>query len=101
MKDRLTKRTDEELEELEGRLASSLTFNELLALAGQRLDVRAGQVRHTMGNSDEQATIDAGRDCSVAHTALEDALMRYNSATYRLKGTWKRVDPDRHTHTVS
>jgi hypothetical protein len=38
---------------------------------------------------------DAGRDLSIAYTALEDAATRYNSACYRIAGTWKRADPDR------
>lgn len=99
MKDRLTNRSEEELAQLENSLASALTFNELLALAGLRLAERAHQVRHGMGNSDEQTVIDAGRDCSIAFTDLENAAMRYNSACYRIKGMWKRVDPDRMNET--
>lgn len=34
------------------------------------------------------------RDLSLAITHLEDALTRYNSACYRIDGTWKRRDPD-------
>ncbi len=94
MKDRLTNRTDEEIVILGNHAASSLTFNELLALAGQKLNEKAEVVRNSMGNSDELSVIDAGRDCSLAHTALEDALMRYNSVRYRIDGTWKRKDPD-------
>lgn len=95
MKDRLTKRSDYDLEQLENSLASALNFNQLLALAGQRLAHRTEQVRHEMGNSDEADVIDAGRDCAIANTALEDALMRHNSAVYRINGSWMRADPDK------
>jgi hypothetical protein len=36
----------------------------------------------------------ARRDLALARTHLEDALTRYNSACYRINGTWKRADPD-------
>lgn len=38
---------------------------------------------------------DVGRDLSLSITSLEDALTRYNSAAYRLRGTWGRQDPDK------
>lgn len=94
MDDRLTDRTDDELIALQSKTAGELTFNELIALAGVELTHKAFIVRHSMGNSDKIDVIDAGRDCSMAHTSLEDALMRYNSACYRINGTWKRMDPD-------
>lgn len=36
----------------------------------------------------------AKRDLALSATHLEDALMRYNSACYRVLGTWKRADPE-------
>lgn len=36
----------------------------------------------------------AARDLALSATHLEDALTRYNSARYRMKGIWKRADPD-------
>lgn len=86
MNDRLTGRTPEQMDELEGK-AGHLTFNELLALAGQRLE---SMQQAAQADADR----DAGRDTALAFTALEDALTRHNSARYRLAGTWKRADPD-------
>lgn len=93
MKDRLTKRSDSELEILGNHVAKDLTFNELIALAGQKLNKKAELVKDLEIQSITEA-VEAGRDCSIAHTALEDALMRYNSASYRIEGHWKRLDPD-------
>ena len=95
MKDRLTKHTDEELVALENSYAHSLTFNELLALAGQRLTDKVDRAENWMGNTSVSDKVDTKRDCALVQTHLEDALTRYNSACYRLVGTWKRVDPDR------
>lgn len=38
---------------------------------------------------------DAIRDLELARCHLEDALTRYNSARYRMNGTWGRQDSDR------
>jgi hypothetical protein len=38
---------------------------------------------------------DACIDLRQAKEHLKDALTRYNSATYRIRGTWNRVDPDK------
>lgn len=61
------------------------TFNELGAEMQAILDERRAEA----GQSE------AGRDLALAATHLEDALTRYNSARYRMMGTWKRADPDR------
>lgn len=61
------------------------TFNQLLNEA-----LGIAQARRV----DAATTFDAARDLSIAITAIEDALTRYNSACYRIAGTWKRVDPD-------
>lgn len=63
-----------------------MTFNEhglaMLQMASNRRDEAYGQ--------------DAAlRDLSIAITHLEDALTRYNSACYRMAGTWKRADPEK------
>lgn len=34
------------------------------------------------------------RDLALARTHLEDALTRFNSAQYRIKGLWERRDPE-------
>lgn len=47
------------------------------------------------GASPDNYQADAGRDLALAKTHLEDALTRYNSARYRMGGTWKRADPDK------
>ena len=85
--ERLTHRTAERIDELEDKVARELTFNELVALAGLRLEFR----------SEAQPAVDAdeARDLALVRTHLEDALTRYNSACYRRAGTWKRADPDR------
>lgn len=88
--DRITGRTSDEIGALEDSRAGDLTYNELLALAGQRLNDRIAE----LGLVVDEAKVDTGRDLSLAHTALEDAATRYNSARYRANGTWKRGDPD-------
>ena len=87
MNDRLTGRTDKEVTKLRATRAAELTFNELLAVAGGYL-APMQQAAHVHQNQD------AGRDVALAFTALEDALMRHNSACYRIAGTWKRADPE-------
>lgn len=37
----------------------------------------------------------AKRDLALSRTHLEDALTRFNSAQYRIKGTWVRSDPEK------
>lgn len=106
MVDRLTGRSAEEISELRQREAGSLTFNELLALAGLELSDKQDAVstmgppaahshsHHAKSIEQQFQQIDAGRDGSLAHTSLEEALTRFNSLCYRLRGTWKRMDPD-------
>lgn len=113
--DRLTERDADEIARLRVQTAADLSFNELIALAGQRLAAKADELNEKRiafarrlddlrvageGNVEDarvegERLTDAGRDLSIAHTALEDAATRYNSACYRLAGTWKRADPDR------
>lgn len=38
---------------------------------------------------------DVLRDLALSRTHLEDALTRFNSAQYRLRGTWDRRDPEK------
>lgn len=92
-RDRLTNRTSVEIGLLMGKDAGELTFNELVALAGIRLAQKSAMIGQ-QASPDVTMSVDAGRDLSLAHTALEDAATRYNSACYRLGGTWKRADPD-------
>ena len=87
MIDRLTGRTDEAMLELGEKLVVDLTFNELIAVAGTCLEPMQQKAQATNDR-------EAGRDTSIAFTALEDALTRHNSAKYRLAETWKRADPD-------
>lgn len=95
MDDRLTGRSRRERDELAARPAGELTFNELLALAGQKLAEKVGgKLGERMPEPLAQFSTDIGRDLALAHTALEDALTRHNSACYRIAGTWKRADPD-------
>jgi hypothetical protein len=61
-----------------------LTFNELGAAMMERINTQL-----------LNATGDTARDLALARTHLEDALTRFNSAQYRLAGTWKRADPER------
>jgi hypothetical protein len=95
--DRLTARTAEEIEGLLDAPAAALTLNELLALAAQRIAEKNDEiaVAREGGTDDYDRFRDAGRDLSIAYTALEDAATRYNSACYRIADTWKRADPDR------
>lgn len=65
-----------------------MTFNELLNLA---LEIANQRRAFAAGNAGK---FEAGRDFSIAITAIEDALTRYNSGMYHLAGTWKRADPD-------
>lgn len=66
---------------------TAATFNEL----GRQMQAILDLTRDEAGQSG------AGRDLALAATHLEDALTRYNSGRYRMLGTWKRADPDRHT----
>lgn len=92
--DRLTKRSDEELMLLKDKRLEDLTFNELLAVAGQKLEEKMYVANNGMGNADIIDRSDAMRDGALTHTHLEDALMRYNSLCYRLNESWKRADPE-------
>jgi hypothetical protein len=116
--DRLTGRDHDEVARLQVQTAADLSFNDLLALAGQRLaekEALLALAREAADRSRSQGRVvfdegrpsgvdfasvdadlrDAGRDLALAFTALEDAATRYNSACYRFAGTWKRADPDR------
>ena len=61
------------------------TVNELVNEAIKRAD----EFRSNTADSG------AARDYSLAITHLEDGLTRFNSAQYRLAGTWNRRDPER------
>jgi hypothetical protein len=87
--ERLTNRTDEQIDDLNDKVARELTFNELVALAGERLE------RLEKSEEPSRVSIDEHRDLWLSRAALEDALTRYNSACYRRHGSWKRADPDR------
>jgi hypothetical protein len=63
---------------------TELTFNALLNAAQSRAEEQRKRYCNTA----------ALRDLSIAITAIEDALTRYNSAQYHERLTWKRVDPD-------
>lgn len=66
-------------------IASELpTFNELGAEMMARLEELLG--------TGEPGTVK--RELALSKTALEDALTRFNSACYRMAGTWKRADPE-------
>lgn len=56
-----------------------------------------GKAMHALINEKKLEAVDGGaaRDLALANTHLEDALTRYNSACYRIAGTWKRADPER------
>lgn len=45
--------------------------------------------------ADHEDWADIHRDLELAQQHLQDALTRYNSAQYRLRGTWERRDPDK------
>lgn len=62
-----------------------MTFNEHGAAMVSQIEALQGDV----GRSD------AGRDLALSLTHLEDALTRFNSAQYRIAGTWKRADPEK------
>ena len=89
--ERLTQREPETIDALQSAYAKRLTFNELLALAGLRLEERV--------ESGEDMDVDEARDLALVRTHLEDALTRYNSACYRRLGIWQRADPDRRSQT--
>lgn len=67
-----------------------MTYNE----HGNAMLAIAGDKRNSCDPQNDPAQMAAARDLSLAITHLEDALTRYNSACYRLAGTWNRRDPD-------
>jgi len=69
----------------------ALTYNQLGNAMLEKLEELTDS--DEVMNHDDWYLID--RDLAVARTALEDALTRYNSAQYRIRGTWERRDPDK------
>lgn len=66
-------------------MEESYTFNDFGASMMEILEEQLGS-----GHDGSVA-----RDLALSRTHLEDALTRYNSAQYRIRGTWKRLDPDK------
>lgn len=67
------------------------TVNELLDEVTRRITSAMAANGHAISGYPSEA----GRDLAIAKTHIEDAQTRYNSARYRMKGTWKRADPDK------
>ena len=72
-----------------------MTFNE----HGNAMLARIAELRISANSAPDGSAAIA--DLDLARTHLEDALTRFNSACYRIAGTWGRADAERHTGLIT